>query len=412
MPESLGRALLTLGLGFALCVWLALEAKPSKAPHASDSLVRFLTCRESPDVAPPSLVFRSVDPAYLAAAKELLRIGPPALPAVHEGIHWVESSGCQSQGVAWLLLTYAKLERERAFPRLVRLLDSGNGRKQRVAVEAAVAEAFNLTLFRTAVASPPAQQGPVCGVQDAIDRFIIAWAIGDRQALERTLTADSRGLLQELLKATTWQDLRRKYLQPCGRGGSLASAFGYRASGLSGWWEQTSSMLSGRRPPAGPPPGVVDVQLLTVRNSTLGPCSRLRFQTSLAGGQAAELCTAVISNRDFESVFSSLAQCLCDTGRRERFPEQVREGRGGGLTCLASITATDQRHKPIPGVLVRTTSASVRTDVHGVALIPVNRRPAQHVKLDAEGYHPTSQLVECSDSGLVRKTVAMRPVLK
>lgn len=117
-----------------------------------------------------------------------------------------------------MLAAYERLQRMLRNPEMWQFADG---------IERAMAISLQLTSFRTSLHSFRART-PIPGFglpQDALDQFMLAWMLNDRNAFEATLSSQAGSAFQKVLASGSWENLRRNFLR---RDGEPIASFGYR----------------------------------------------------------------------------------------------------------------------------------------------------------------------------------------
>jgi hypothetical protein len=176
-------------------VCLALACRAATPVQESGESTRQLVAALTRDSS-----FCRTPPPERKLALELLGHGPAAKPFVEEALAALESHGVGKRacGAEWLLYVYARLEGERAYPRLRRLLDNENLRVLHREIENSMAVSLDLTSIVTNVDAPGAiipfptlafhgLDGYVMP-QTSLELFLLGWIKRDSTILRRALT--------------------------------------------------------------------------------------------------------------------------------------------------------------------------------------------------------------------------------
>jgi hypothetical protein len=146
--------------------------------------------------------------------EELVRMGPPALPAVRRELAGYLKGPTYKPypGTAWLFYVWARIEGPKAYPDLMAILQDRRlasfGRQVEVAL--AASRGFDsMRSTRDPLFVIPTDREPFGAVflpQDALDAFLLAWLKGDLIAFERAISPAA--LCAANLRAGLWKELQ------------------------------------------------------------------------------------------------------------------------------------------------------------------------------------------------------------
>lgn len=115
------------------------------------------------------------------AALMLVRLGQPAALEIEHEIDTLETTGnVRDRGWGWLLLVYAKIKGQTAYPRLQRMARDPRFALLQIGLDNSIALALSLTSY-VSDAQPLARRFR-CRPEhprDVLDQFILAWERGD-----------------------------------------------------------------------------------------------------------------------------------------------------------------------------------------------------------------------------------------
>lgn len=281
-------------------------------------------CRDSPEclirilnheLGSHARIDNGIDQDDAAASLQLIGMGRPAVPAIESALDSLETEGKRARvatAADWLLFTYARIEGGAAVPRLTRMLGNPDMWVFSSGLERALAISLAVTSFRTTL-SGPRVESPTPGwryPQDGLDQFLLSWAIGDRCALEASLSDESRARLDELIRLRTWEWLRARYGAPPP---GAVTDFAYRLSLPSAPVRDPRKLAVGgpRMHPGNPESTAVADVVLFKRQSACG-VMRVRFRAIKYEQIGAGLWKwrYVIDNNDLDRLFEALTPCL------------------------------------------------------------------------------------------------------
>lgn len=222
----------------ALLVLVAMLAGSGQMPAQSAvDFVRILTDQsERPGRSAASAVELACagNDDDLQAARTLLQIGLPAVPAIEAAFNSIESSGNQAGSIyvnPWLLYVYARIGGAAAAPRLRKMARNPKFRFVHDALDAAVAQSLGLTSWVDDLRVPEVAICRGAEPRDPLDQMILAWEKNEPSSFAASLGPAARSALVNLLGGKTWAEARAKF--PHDRLGPV----GYRFDMVGPWSE-------------------------------------------------------------------------------------------------------------------------------------------------------------------------------
>jgi hypothetical protein len=150
----------------------------------------------------------------LQAAKSLLQIGLPAVPAIEAAFDSVESSGNQAGSTyvnPWLLYAYARISGAAVAPRLRTMARNPKFHFVHDALDAAVAQSLGLTSWVDDLRVPAVAICRGAEPRDPLDQMILAWERNDPSSFAASLGPAAQAALKSLLGGKTWAEARARF---------------------------------------------------------------------------------------------------------------------------------------------------------------------------------------------------------
>jgi hypothetical protein len=279
--------------------------------RSPSELVRHLTYEsDGPDklAKEMGLISCGQTAADLSAAKELVKFGDRALPEIEAALDTIET-GEPLFGARWLLLAYARIGGQAAYPRLKRMMENPKLSDIRSHLSDAMALSLDLTSYVTD--SGLLARRLFCFRQeeprDGLDQLILAWLKGDRVWMEASLGSDARRALDSLLKKKTWAEIRAELIpsQPNGR-----FAIGYRFQDMGRWGRPSEtldgfySIIIGRSDTP-----TLETQF---KDASGNNCSVEQIKFIRVGGFEPAHISYLVDNADLTILLRSIASCVSD----------------------------------------------------------------------------------------------------
>jgi hypothetical protein len=147
------------------------------------------------------------------AVQSLVDLGTSAVPELEKAFRSLQSEGERSRfapNSSTLLLVYARIQGRAAYPWLEKMVRDPRLEFLLTALDLAIASSLSLTSHVSASRGPERIfncAGPQA--HEALDRLILAWAVGDRAVLDETLASGARTSLDLLLSGRGLDEYRR-----------------------------------------------------------------------------------------------------------------------------------------------------------------------------------------------------------
>jgi hypothetical protein len=274
-------------------------------------------------------------------------LGIFAAPALEEALDSFEARAKKSEvalKARWLLLAYARIKGQAAYPRLRRLYDNTSLAEYAIGLDSAVALALGLTSYVSALRGmqmqgfhqcsganstvslsrtpcvAPAREIPYRTIRcdrgaepkDTLDRLILAWETDDRVSLEASLGPAARAALDRLVEGKTWAAMRAEFRS---NASGRAVAMGYRFA-LSGRWSEPDETLEEEgRQPIGRISVNPEIDTL-FKNNSGGDCGKFRLMfrdapPNLTSGPGR--VEYAIDNANLAELLRLISACETDT---------------------------------------------------------------------------------------------------
>jgi len=192
-----------VAMACTICLYGGISDDQSTAPA---ELIQRLTGRVSPiEVLSETGLFScGAEYRHYEVARSLAQMGAAALPLIDKEIERIATGGQgRRDGIRWLLLCEAAIGGPSVLPRLRALKQARRGVFLRGQVDSAIAEALSLTSYLSGSESEPATLlRPIhCRSdepRDVLNHLILAWLLGDRAQVERSLSDRAQGKLAKV----------------------------------------------------------------------------------------------------------------------------------------------------------------------------------------------------------------------